>query len=155
MANQPRETRERLAELLRQTNDDADATMSERTERLRDALASGDIADNALKSAAEWDRASSGVTARAHFQAHFAQIPRSLRPCAHVVRARARNYYDALAALQSRAGGSLDDLFPIDPNAVGAKRLSKEQAEASLVRRREKTRSRVAAFRERQKHAPT
>lgn len=158
MANLSRSTREKHAEILRQTNNVDDPAMDERTERLLDVLASGqstDPADIALRSASEWDRASSGVTAREHFDLHFAQIPRSHRPFAHIVRARARAYYEALAARQSRAGQSLDELFPIDPNAVGARRLTKEQAEASDARRREKTRLRVAALRERRKHAPS
>jgi hypothetical protein len=110
-------------------------------------------AEAALESASKWTRADSGLTSRQHFDAHFAPIPRSHRPNAHVVRARARLYYEALAALQSRAGQSLDELFPIDPTAVGSKPLL--PPDAARERAREQNRLRVAAWRARQKQAPT
>lgn len=157
MANLSRRTREKHAEILRQTNNADDAEINERTERLLDVLASGqstDPAELALRSAEQWRSVTSGVTSRQHFDAHFGPLSYESRPFAHIVRGRARYYYDALMSAQSKASASISDLFPVDPLVRRRPKLSPEGREASAERRREKVRAYVAAMRERRKKQP-
>ncbi len=155
MRTLPRERRHDLyEELSRSAPEHADLD-PERVHAVLETLRPEALAERleaGLISAAQWTGRTSSLTSRAHFNIHFGGVPIEQRPFAHVVRARARLYYDALMSMQSKAGASMSDLFPIDAETHSGRSLTGEQLKKSKARRREKERVRQRALRARLKN---
>lgn len=110
-----------------------------------------------LAAARAW-RAGEGQTSVAHFMKHYATLPMAQRPFTDEIRLANQKYYEALARHQSREGGSIGDLFPTRPEAIGGAirqriDLTPEEALAKIEHRRAQSRERMRAMRAERRRA--
>ena len=90
-------------------------------------------------------------TALKHFHKHYAGLPLDERPFTDEVRAANPQFYHALQRQQSRAGCSINDLFPRRPDPEGGRlRLTPDEALAKDNERRARARARMRAQRGKQ-----